>query len=66
MPSGSSMFGWTVDEDGYLRTPSGMKAGRLTPECELEIADKVEHRPVKIPMLALMQMWLDWTAKRTK
>ena len=41
-----------------------MKAGRLTPECELEIADKVEHRTVRIGMLDLLQLWLDWTAKR--
>lgn len=51
---------WTVDDDGFLRTPSGMKAGRLTPDGELELPDKVEHRMVRIDLLALASMWREW------
>lgn len=37
-----------------------MKAGRLTPDGELEILDKVQHQMVRIDLLALAGMWREW------
>lgn len=40
-----------------------MKAGRLTPDGELELLDKVEHRVVRIDLLALLDLWSEWMQK---
>lgn len=41
-----------------------MKAARLTPDGELEIMDKVEHRAVRLDLFTLASMWRDWMKGR--
>lgn len=56
---------WHVDADGSLRTPSGMKVAELTRDGELAVLDRVEHGVVRLPLLALLRLWLDWSGDRS-
>lgn len=51
---------WRIDNDGSLRTPSGMKVARVTPAGELEVMDRVEHERVRIGLVTLVRMWRRW------
>jgi hypothetical protein len=54
------MNDWRIDEDGSLRTPAGMKVGRLTQEGDFEVMDRVIHEPVSLGLLALLRLWRAW------
>lgn len=55
---------WTVDDDGFVWTPAGMKAARLTEDAELEMMDKVIHAPVRIKLDELLGLWAQWIKAR--
>lgn len=55
---------WSVDEDGGLRTPSGMMVGRFTTSGDLEILDRKEHQPVKLSLLTWIVLFLRWSARQ--
>ena len=54
---------WHVDADGSLRTPSGMKVAELTADGDVEVWDRVEHRVVRLSLLALVRLWLVWSTR---
>ena len=51
---------WRIDDDGSLRTPSGMKVARLTPDGDIEVMDRVVHQRTTLSLAALMAMWRAW------
>lgn len=54
------MNDWHIDEDGSLRTPSGMKVARLTRDGHIEVLDRVVHQPAALHLLALLKLWRAW------
>lgn len=58
------MSDWSVDDDGGLRTPSGMLIGRFTPSGDLEILDRKEHRTVALSLLTWIVLFLRWRARQ--
>lgn len=55
---------WRIDEDGSLRTPSGMRVGKMTRDDCIEVMDRVEHRIVRISLARLLRLWLAWRSER--
>lgn len=55
---------WRIDDDGSLRTPSGMKIARLTRKGCIEVMDRIEHRTVRISLARLLELWLAWRSER--
>jgi len=54
---------WRIDEDGSVRTPSGMRVCKVTSDGRIEVMDRVEHRVVWISLARLLQLWLVWRSK---
>lgn len=58
------MNGWHVDDNGGLRTPSGMLVGQFTPTGDIEIMDRKEHRVVRLSLLTWIVLYLRWSARQ--
>lgn len=55
---------WRIDDDGSVRTPSGMRVGKVTRDGVFEVMDRVEHRIVRISLARLLRLWLAWRSDR--